>query len=884
MFGFSPSDATIVRRTMKGCPQAFEALVFRYQKKAHAVARALGLRPSDVEDAVQEAFLQAFRDLPSLREPASFGGWFLNIVRHVSIKELRRASRGGGEAPLPPGGEVQGSGPGARPASSTAEDIEQKDFRNYLWRKVAELPQGTREAIFLYYYEGESVRAVARTLGISVSGAKKKLRSGREELREKLWRGLDRGLRETLPSAQKWRASGRRLALVVLASIPTSWTARAGALSLGSGKDAVALLRQAVAAARGLERPAFVVLAKKGALSAGAILLILSLFGGRAVWLARAPEEVSPRPAPAVSKAPRPKAAAPKIAAETKPSRASLEPEPTKTEEDKKEEDQAAGEETADSLNRGSVMVRVIWDDKSPAAGVSGQVIPWGTPDLYTDYRTFTTAQDGTAQVDGIFRGGAAVMLDRGGRVDLKVEPGETRDAVLEVPPGLNVEGVVVDQQGFPVAGARIWVSLSGHTNWGSEVAQSGFDGTFSVRAISDSKYIAARAPGHASSDLYHLRGGAGSTQSLRLVLNGPGGEVIGTLLDAAGRPVVNAQVMVGPEYSGMTMLDDGTQGLSPAPYRGFTDEEGAFLADSLAPGPMRLAVRALGFVPLSQEVEVPRGSATAVELTLERGAILSGNVRDREGKPLSGAQVTIGDFRDFLSIKAFSGQEGAYRLSGLPSGELEAYSQRPGFGKASIKLEVKGGESLRWNPLLSLDLEIRGRIVDENGTPYPSFVLYLEEVVLGQGGRRGTQKKVVTDEAGQFAFSELSDLPYRLSVREKDYWIPCAVLDEMRPSEEEQEVQIERQALSSAFFLGRVVDFQGNPVPEAKVFCYAQGGYRWWVSGKDGTFRAGPVPRGRCQLEIQPRGQPILRLGEQEIQFGEERDVGVHFLKPPLR
>src|SRR5262245_36984091 len=144
MFGFSPSDATIVRRTMQGRPQAFEALVFRYQKKAYAIARALGLRAPDIDDAVQESFLQAFRDLPSLREPSSFGAWFLNVVRHVSIKELRRARRSqAGGAPQ----NARAASASAPSAPAAADEIEQRDFREYLWSQVAELPQGTREAI-----------------------------------------------------------------------------------------------------------------------------------------------------------------------------------------------------------------------------------------------------------------------------------------------------------------------------------------------------------------------------------------------------------------------------------------------------------------------------------------------------------------------------------------------------------------------------------------------------------------------------------------------------------------------------------------------------------------------------------------------------------------
>src|SRR5688572_17386648 len=102
MFLFHESDAAIVRRTLEGRPEAFEPLVFRYQKKAHAIARSLGLRRSEADDAVQEAFLQAFRDLHSLRDPARFGSWFLHIVRHVSLKVLRQAARPS-EAPAPGG-------------------------------------------------------------------------------------------------------------------------------------------------------------------------------------------------------------------------------------------------------------------------------------------------------------------------------------------------------------------------------------------------------------------------------------------------------------------------------------------------------------------------------------------------------------------------------------------------------------------------------------------------------------------------------------------------------------------------------------------------------------------------------------------------------------
>jgi hypothetical protein len=776
---------------------------------------------------------------------------------------------------------------GAPPSPSAAEEVEQKDFREYLWRRVAALPEGTREAIFLYYYQGESVRAVARALGLSVSGAKRRLRSGREALREKLWRSLEQHLRETLPTARQWKASGRRLGLLVLASIPAGLTARAGALTAGGGADPVeGLSRRVAATLRKVERPVLLAASKKAA--ALAVLALLLVFLGREAWVARDPDRKPPAVAARAAQA-RPLKTAPVRPAagaeSARPVAAREEPPPDggkSTTTDEREAEEISGE-----ANRGTVVVRVIWgDDRTPAAGVSGLVVPWGSPSLYVDERTFTTGPDGTARVDHLFKGGASVWLDRGGaETKVKVEPGKESDAVIEVPPGFNVQGVVVDHRGFPVGGARVWVSRTGHLNSGSEVAASWPDGTFFVRAVSDSKYIAARARGHAASDLRPLAAENGTTLEVRLVLNGAGGELRGTVLDEAGEPVRYAKVMAGAEYPVYTLLDDGATGFSPPPFVGYTDEEGSFHADSLLPGKTRVAVHAPGFVPLAEEVEVAPGGANAVELTLSRGATLSGTVRGPDGQPLTGAQVVIGEFRDFLSVKVFSGEGGSYRLRGLPAGELEAFSQRPGFGKASKKFEVKGREGLRWDPVLVQDLEIRGRLVDENGAPLEGFVLVFEEA-LGQGGRRASQKKLTTDAAGGFAIGELSDLRYRLTIYEPQCSFACAVLEETRPGAEEVEVRIERQSFSSAYLLGRVFDAAGNPCPEAKVICSSTiGGYRVYFTGKEnGAFRLGPLPRGRYRVEVQARSCPSLPVGEQDVEAGEERDLGVHYLKPPLR
>ena len=67
--------------------------------------------------------------------------------------------------------------------------------------------------LYLYYYEGESVKSVARALGVSRTGVKNRLRRGRDLLREKLWREFGDCLRDMLPSTRDWQRGARRLTL-----------------------------------------------------------------------------------------------------------------------------------------------------------------------------------------------------------------------------------------------------------------------------------------------------------------------------------------------------------------------------------------------------------------------------------------------------------------------------------------------------------------------------------------------------------------------------------------------------------------------------------------------------------------------------------------------
>src|SRR5882672_440449 len=80
----------LVRRASGGDVAAFVDLTRRFQHFAFGSALALVRDFQQAEDVVQEAFVAAWKALPTLAEPAAFPGWLRGIVRHHAFRVLRR--------------------------------------------------------------------------------------------------------------------------------------------------------------------------------------------------------------------------------------------------------------------------------------------------------------------------------------------------------------------------------------------------------------------------------------------------------------------------------------------------------------------------------------------------------------------------------------------------------------------------------------------------------------------------------------------------------------------------------------------------------------------------------------------------------------------------
>ena len=139
-----PSDGDLARLARDGDRAAFRLLVERHQPAVRARARRLCANPSDVDDVVQESFLQAFIGLDRLREPDRFAGWLAGITANVARALHRRAVP---VTLLPDWPEpLHPTSPGGLPAP---EDLDRADA---LRTAVAGLPAGQRRAVALHYY------------------------------------------------------------------------------------------------------------------------------------------------------------------------------------------------------------------------------------------------------------------------------------------------------------------------------------------------------------------------------------------------------------------------------------------------------------------------------------------------------------------------------------------------------------------------------------------------------------------------------------------------------------------------------------------------------------------------------------------------------------
>jgi RNA polymerase sigma factor (sigma-70 family) len=154
----------LVSSAQAGDEQAFAELVHLHQNRAVAYATAILGDYHVAQDAAQEAFVDAYRELRSLREPAAFGRWLRTTVfKHCDrLTRRKRLPTSGLESAL----DVASAGP------SPHEAFEAREGRAALREAIATLSAAQQQAVLLFYMGECSHAEIAAFLGVTSNTAK----------------------------------------------------------------------------------------------------------------------------------------------------------------------------------------------------------------------------------------------------------------------------------------------------------------------------------------------------------------------------------------------------------------------------------------------------------------------------------------------------------------------------------------------------------------------------------------------------------------------------------------------------------------------------------------------------------------------------------------
>jgi RNA polymerase sigma-70 factor (ECF subfamily) len=165
----------LVERAGRGDHDAFALLATAASARLDAAARLILRDPELARDAVQNALLRAWRDLPGLRDPDRFDAWLHRLLVNSSLDEARRRRRRPIEVEM-----RQIHEPHRKDAQDALVD------RDLAERALTRLDPEHRALVVLHYYLGYPLPEAARSLGISLPAAKARLHRAMRGLRRSM--------------------------------------------------------------------------------------------------------------------------------------------------------------------------------------------------------------------------------------------------------------------------------------------------------------------------------------------------------------------------------------------------------------------------------------------------------------------------------------------------------------------------------------------------------------------------------------------------------------------------------------------------------------------------------------------------------------------------
>jgi RNA polymerase sigma-70 factor, ECF subfamily len=187
--GAETPDLELARLVAGGNTAAFELLMRRHNRTLFRTARAILRDDAEAEDALQEAYLQAYNAIGGFRAEAKLSTWLARIVANQALMRLRKRVRRGEVLPLNPMADAENVEIDMQ--RTPEQETHRTQVRKLLEAQVDSLPDAYRAVFMLRAVEELSVEETAAVLDIPEATVRTRLFRARGLLRERLAASID---------------------------------------------------------------------------------------------------------------------------------------------------------------------------------------------------------------------------------------------------------------------------------------------------------------------------------------------------------------------------------------------------------------------------------------------------------------------------------------------------------------------------------------------------------------------------------------------------------------------------------------------------------------------------------------------------------------------
>jgi hypothetical protein len=544
--------------------------------------------------------------------------------------------------------------------------------------------------------------------------------------------------------------------------------------------------------------------------------------------------------------------------------------------------------------------VTVLWHDGTPAADVAVRCRPRPL-DIEAWLQVVRSGDDGLARFDGLPPGPANVLTGRGHRADVDLLAGQGQRLTITLPQGVDVRGRVVDTDERPVAGATIWLSVSDFSDDCEPAAVSDVLGAFSIRGAGPGSNVTATAPGLGCAQFTRVQ-----SEEIVLTMRAAPGTLVGTVVDAEGRPIDGARVLLGvttnaPQGGLHRRFFGKVTGQDVWPSRFLrTDAAGSFCSEGLPALPWPLWVGAPGFATAWQVVTVSADAPTAVTIRLTAGATVSGRITDAAGRAMAGVEVDawpdlppphqlIGLREAALTYPplwgrrtAVTGEDGAYRIPKVMPGKMKLNAWHPD-GHVLEACELADGQSFVWDAVLVAEVAsgepLHGTLVDERGAALTGWTVRVDRPESEHAGNW-----ISVRDGGSFRTNRVPAGSHRLFVKpytpmlgdEVDVGLHDVANCPLR-------LVVPSSQVPTARVRGRIVTSADLRLERCAVWV-TRGATRDAVHVRcdaEGRYEAGPLQAGDYRLRVEVADGAEFVIGTFAVAHGGDTDAGSFRLPP---